>query len=127
MPAIAELKAATVSPVFKSKTRCPVRLITLKTRVTPLKEMSIPRLEFTAARILSKLLETVKNEIEKTIEINRVYLWTDSMTTLFWMMSKKEWKIHVAKRVREILSKTDKRPCNYISGEDNPADLRSKE
>jgi len=45
--------------------------------------MSIPRLELTAARILAKFVETVKNAIEKTIEINRVHLWTDSMTTLF--------------------------------------------
>ena len=105
---------------------CQVRLLTLKTRVTPLKEMSIPRLELTGARILAKLLETVKNAIEKTIEINRVHLWTDSMTTLSWIMNKREWKIYVANRVREILSKTDKSSWNYISGKDNPADLGSR-
>jgi len=105
---------------------CQVRLLTSKTRVTPLKEMSIPRLELTAARILAKLVETVKNAIEKTIEINRVHLWTDSMTTLFWIMNKKEWKICVANRVKEILSKTDKSSWSHISGKDNPADLGSR-
>jgi len=84
---------------------CQVRLLTSKTRVTPLKEMSIPRLELTAARILAKLIETVKNAIEMTIEISRVHLWADSLTTLFWIMNKKEWKIYVANRVKEILSK----------------------
>ena len=84
---------------------CQVRLLTSKTRFTPLKEMSIPRLELTAARILAKLIETVKNAIEMTIEISRVHLWADSLTTLFWIMNKKEWKIYVANRVKEILSK----------------------
>ena len=103
-----------------------IKLLTSKTRVAHLKEMSIPRLELTAARLLAKLVETVKKAIEMTIEINSVYLWTDSMTTLFWIMNKKEWEIDVANRVREILRKTDKSSWNYVSGKDNPADLGSR-
>jgi len=41
-------------------------------------------------------------------------------------MNKKEWKIYVAIRVTEILSKTDKSSWSHISGKDNPADLGSR-
>ncbi len=109
-----------------TESRCQVHLLTSKTRVTPIKEMSIPRLELTAARILAKLMETVKKALEKTIEIHETHLWTDSMTTLYWIMNRGEWKIYVANRVKEILSKTEKSTWNHIPGKDNPADLGSR-
>lgn len=48
------------------------------------------------------------------------------MTTLFWIMNRKEWKIYAANRVKGVLSKTDKSSWNCISGKENPADSGSR-
>ena len=40
-----------------------VRLVASKTRVAPLKELSIPRLELMSARILAQLMHIIKNAL----------------------------------------------------------------
>jgi hypothetical protein len=63
-----------------------VRLISSKTKVAPIKQQSIPRLELLGATILVRLVNTVKNALPFAKEIEIVY-WTDSLTTLFWIKS----------------------------------------
>ena len=103
-----------------------VTLLTSKTRVTPLKSMSIPRLELTAARILAQMKDTVTRALEKEIEFSSINLWTDSMTTLWWIMNRREWKQYVKNRVNEILLKTEMKDWRYCPGKQNPADLGSR-
>ncbi len=43
-------------------------LFTSKTRVATLKGMTIPRLEFMGAKLLAKLMETVKGVIKSNVE-----------------------------------------------------------
>ena len=52
-----------------------VRLLASKTRVAPLKEFSIPRLESMSARILAQLMHTIR-------KLNGVKFWLDSKTAL---------------------------------------------
>ena len=103
-----------------------VTLLTSKTRVTPLKSMSIPRLELTAARILAQMKDTVTRALEKEIEFSSINLWTDSMTTLWWIMNRREWKQYVKNRVNEILQKTEMKDWRHCPGKQNPADLGSR-
>ena len=51
--------------------RC--KLVTSKSRVVPLKEMSIPRLELIAASILARLLNNVKHFLESQILFESIY------------------------------------------------------
>ena len=56
-----------------------------KTRVLPLRQLSIPRLELQASVMSVRLLETVKGE--QSYEIESCHLWSDSSTVLQWIRS----------------------------------------
>jgi hypothetical protein len=51
-----------------------------KARLAPLREISIPRLELTAAVISLRLSKIIQEELDLEIEI--IYYWTDSMSVL---------------------------------------------
>ena len=84
------------------------RLVASKTRVAPLKELSIPRLELMSARILAQLMNTVRNALQSQLKLNGVRFWLDSKTALSWIQNKGEWKQFVRHRVNEILRLTNK-------------------
>ncbi|GFT19453.1 integrase catalytic domain-containing protein [Trichonephila clavipes] len=60
-----------------------VRLITSKSRVAPIKSLTIPRLELCAAVLLAKLVKRVVAALQ--LESAEVYLWSDSMIVLAWL------------------------------------------
>ena len=113
--------------VYRTKDgKAHVRLVASKTRVAPLKELSIPRLELMSARILAQLMHTVKNALQSQVKLDGVRFWLDSKTALSWIENKGEWKQFVRHRVNEILKLTDKEDWAYCSTEENPADLGSR-
>ena len=97
-----------------------------KTRVAPLKALSIPRLELMSARILVNLMDTVKNALHSQINIDCVRFWLDSKTALFWIHNQGEWKIFVQHRVNEILQRSQKKDWGHVAGKENPADIGSR-
>ena len=103
-----------------------VRLVASKTRVAPLKELSIPRLELMSARILAQLMNTIRNSLQSQLKIDGVRFWLDSKTALSWIQNKGEWKKFVRHRVNEILSLTNKEEWAYCPTGENPADLGSR-
>ena len=103
-----------------------VRLTVSKTRVAPLKELSIPRLELMSARILAQLMHTVKNALQSQLKLDGVRFWLDRKTALSWIQNKGEWKQFVRHRVNEILRLTAKEDWAYCPTEENPADLGSR-
>ena len=82
-----------------------MRLISSKTRVSPIKKQSIPRLEPLGAVILARLSKVVRNALPKVEDI--VY-WVDSSTVLYWIRNEKLWKRYVNNRVEEIRATTGK-------------------
>ena len=80
--------------------------MTSKTRVVPLKRLSVPLLELMAAWILATLNNTVKGALINQFEISDTVLWHDSMTALIWIDNKGEWKQFVKRRVQEMLKIT---------------------
>ncbi|GFW03618.1 uncharacterized protein TNCV_3988371 [Trichonephila clavipes] len=78
-----------------------VRLITSKSRVAPIKSLTIPRLELCAAVLLAKLVKRVVAALQ--LETAELYLWSDSMIVLAWLRKEPmDLKTFVQIRVAKI-------------------------
>ena len=91
-----------------------------KCKVTPLKSLSVPKLELEAAIIGIRLLKTVQKKT--TLKIHDTNFWTDSRVVLDWIVSKKKQKLFVANRIREIHESSKFNQWHYIPTNQNPAD-----
>lgn len=77
------------------------RFISAKSRVAPLKELTIPRLELQAAVLASRLYKTIIEECR--LQFEKVIFFTDSMIVLTWIHSQSRgFKPFVSSRVAEI-------------------------
>ncbi|XP_063618732.1 uncharacterized protein LOC134791614 [Cydia splendana] len=98
-----------------------VSLAAGKSRVCPLKVLSVPRLELTAAVIGVRLAETIKKEQRYNVE--KIIYWTDSRVLLGWIKDDaRNYKPFVSHRLAEIAEKSDRRAWMYVPTDVNPAD-----
>ena len=96
-----------------------------KTRVTPLKHKTIPRLELAAATTSARMSEFVRNELEYP-EIKE-FFWTDSRVVLGYISNEaKRFHVYVANRVQQIRDLTDPNSWFYVETKSNPADEASR-
>ncbi|KAI5714707.1 hypothetical protein M8J77_004136 [Diaphorina citri] len=98
-------------------------LLCSKSKVAPKKYVSIPRLELSAAVLLSKLLACVIKTYESRFPISNVFCFTDSTVVLAWIHSDPcKFKTFVANRIQQIHDHISPQTFHHISGADNPAD-----
>ena len=98
-------------------------LIMSKTRVSPLKVISLPRLELMAAVLASRLAKFILSSVKCPCN---VYLWSDSQIVLYWINSCKKLKPFVNTRVSEITNAFPATVWHYCPTSDNPADLLTR-
>ncbi|XP_074036726.1 uncharacterized protein [Leptinotarsa decemlineata] len=102
-------------------------LVTSKSRVAPLKTVSIPRLELCAMVLLTKLAKKVIQIFVENIVFESVNLWTDSQIALHWIQSHtSRWHTFVANRVSQIQTSLPQAQWRHVRSSKNPADLLSR-
>ena len=116
--------AVYIRTVYKD-TSLETHLVTTKTKVTPLKEITISRLELCTAHLLSQLLQLVANNLSMSIQY--VYAWTDSSVDLGWLKClPTRVKTFVANCVSDIVHRIPASQWRYVATADNPADDDSR-
>ncbi|VDI63376.1 Hypothetical predicted protein [Mytilus galloprovincialis] len=96
-----------------------------KSRVAPLKSMTIPRMELTAATSAVRLGNMIIREIEYSFD--DIYYYTDSMSVLRYIAnSKTRFHTFVANRLAVIHEATKVNQWHYVGTKENPADLASR-
>ena len=99
-------------------------IITSKTRVSPIKEQTIPRLELLSALLLSRLMNSVQSALSKKFNIDERFYWSDSQISIAWIKAtNKEFKPFIENRLVEIRNLTDTHSWNYVKTNSNPADV----
>lgn len=117
--------AAVYLKVVSSTGNVTVTLLAAKAKVAPIKSISIPRLELSAALLLARLLDFIR-------KLNRLqdlpcHCWTDSTVVLAWVKQHpSRWKMFVANRVTEIQERLPNVEWHHVPTQSNPADCASR-
>ncbi|XP_028163939.1 uncharacterized protein LOC114355340 [Ostrinia furnacalis] len=102
-----------------------VSLVTSRTKVAPVKQQSIPRLELMGAALLVELITEVAEVMN--VPKSSVRAWTDSSVVLAWLSGHpSRWTTFVGNRVSHIISLLDNTHWAHVTSSQNPADIASR-
>ncbi|XP_023312074.1 uncharacterized protein LOC111692343 [Anoplophora glabripennis] len=101
------------------------RLICAKSKVAPLKPITLPRLELCSFLLMARLTRRIINILN--LKPSKVHLWFDSSIVLNWINSPPgRWNTFVANIVSEIQELTNGFQRSHVKTKDNPSDVLSR-
>ncbi|XP_035222591.1 uncharacterized protein LOC118195398 [Stegodyphus dumicola] len=95
-------------------------LVRAKNRITPLKAITIPRLELLACLIAANVKTDLKRPDLET------HYWTDSSSALSWIKRDEHWTTFVSNTTQEIRDLSPLDDWHHVQGNLNPADISSR-
>jgi len=96
-----------------------------KSRLAPIKAISIPRLELSAAALSVKLDKMLKEELQ--VPIHESVFWTDSTTVLGYIKNTTtRFHTFVANRLSMIHDGSQRNQWRYVPSNQNPADYATR-
>ena len=100
-------------------------LVMSKSKLAPLKTVSLPRLELNAAVTAVRLFKNIIFDVDLPVE--RVIFWSDSTLVLQYINNTTHrFKTFVANRVTEIIEASTPEQWKHVPGTSNPADLLTR-
>lgn len=100
-------------------------LVMAKSRVAPLKPLTLPRLELTAAVVSVRMSLILQSELEYANLTE--WFWTDSSVGLGYIANDTgRFHVFVANRIQQIRDVSKPFQWNYVSSSNNPADVASR-
>ena len=100
-------------------------LVMSRSRLAPMKELSIPRLELSAAALTVKMDSMLRRELG--LKISHSVFWTDSMVVLGYIRNPMvRYHTFVANRVSAIHAGSEADQWRHVSSAVNPADMISR-
>lgn len=103
-----------------------VSFVICKSRIAPLKQLSIPKLELLGATLLARLMKTVEGYLSN-FNLQPSSYFTDSKTVLFWIKGEgKVWNGFVSNRLSEIHEMSSPKQWNYVPTAHNPGDIPTR-
>ena len=97
-----------------------------KTRVAPLKPLTLPRLKLSAAVLAARLGDFIVRSLQHSHFQIDTHLWSDSQIVLHWINSNKKLKQFIFQRIEEITTLFPATLWHYCPTSENPADLLTR-
>lgn len=96
-----------------------------KSRLTPLKSITVPRMELSAAVLATRLDKITREEL--SLPVDQSFFWTDSKCVLRYIENdSKRFQTFVANRVATIRDSSSPSQWNYVATDLNPANEASR-
>ncbi|KAG8175044.1 hypothetical protein JTE90_026023 [Oedothorax gibbosus] len=100
-------------------------MLASKSRVAPIRVISIPRLELCACVLLAQLVCKLRSALR--LDVSKVVLHTDSTVALSWLATPaNRLKTFIANRVSKVQRLTEDCQWKHVPSNINPADLVSR-
>ena len=101
------------------------RFVFSKSRLAPMKSVSMPRLELVAL-ILAVKVDRLLRPVFGSLLVSS-YFWTDSVSVLHLIRNtSRRYPVFAANRISKIEENSDPTQWHFVNGKDNPADIASR-